>query len=46
MNIVGCKWVYKAKLKADGTLESLKARLVAKGVNQVDGVDFAKTFPH
>lgn len=44
INVVGCKWVYKAKLKSDGSLECLKARLVAKGFNQVDGIDFSETF--
>jgi hypothetical protein len=28
---VGCKWVYKKKLRPDGTIEKYKARLVAKG---------------
>jgi hypothetical protein len=28
---VGCKWVFKKKLKPDGTLKKYKARLVAKG---------------
>ncbi|GKV05365.1 hypothetical protein SLEP1_g17385 [Rubroshorea leprosula] len=27
MNVIGSKWVFKTKLKADGTLERLKARL-------------------
>ena len=31
---IGCKWVYKVKLKKDGTLERYKARLVAKGFTQ------------
>lgn len=30
-NVVGCKWVYRIKRKADGSLEHYKARLVAKG---------------
>jgi hypothetical protein len=28
---VGCKWVFKKKLKPDGTIEKYMARLVAKG---------------
>lgn len=43
MNVVGCRWVYKTKLKADGTLDRLKARLVAKGYNQVERIYFAET---
>ncbi|RVW13591.1 hypothetical protein CK203_091908 [Vitis vinifera] len=31
---VGCKWVYKIKFRADGTVKQHKARLVAKGNTQ------------
>jgi len=42
--LIACKCVYKAKLKADGSLEKLKARLVVKGFTQKHGIDHNETF--
>ena len=37
---IGCRWIFKKKLRADGTLDKFKARLVAKGFKQREGIDF------
>ena len=42
--VVQCKWMFRTKLKANGSLDKYKARLVAKGFQQTPGVDFFETF--
>jgi hypothetical protein len=41
---IGSKWVFKKKLRADGTIEWYKARLVIKGYSQKEGEDFFDTY--
>lgn len=44
MNLVGSKWIFKIKRKADGSVERYKAGLVAKGFHQQHGVEYNETF--
>ncbi|VVA40913.1 PREDICTED: Retrovirus-related Pol poly from transposon, partial [Prunus dulcis] len=43
-NLVGCKWIFKIKKHADGSIARHKARLVAKGFSQEPGQDYGETF--
>lgn len=41
---VSCKWVYRLKRKADGSIDRYKERLVARGFSQKYGEDYDETF--
>ena len=41
---IGCKWLYKTKYNADGSIDRYKSRLVVMGNRQKYGVDYEQTF--
>jgi hypothetical protein len=43
---IRCKWVYKIKYKAYGTLGGHKVSLVEKGFAQKEGNDYEETIVH
>nr|GEV18837.1 zinc finger, CCHC-type [Tanacetum cinerariifolium] len=40
----GCKWIFKRKMKVDGTVDKFKARLVIQGFRQKEGIDYYDTY--
>ncbi|GJR01403.1 zinc finger, CCHC-type containing protein [Tanacetum coccineum] len=41
---LGCKWIFKRKMKVDGTIDKFKARLVIQGFRQKEGTDYFDTY--
>jgi hypothetical protein len=41
---IGCKWVYKVKHNADGSVSKYKAKLVAKGYAHSYGINYEETY--
>ncbi len=44
--VVGCKCVFKVKLKFNECIDHYKTHFIAKGYFQVVGIDYFETFSH
>ena len=43
---IGCKWIFKKKMKVGETIDKFKARLVVKGFIQKEGIDYFDTYAY
>ncbi|GJZ84721.1 retrovirus-related pol polyprotein from transposon TNT 1-94 [Tanacetum coccineum] len=41
---IGCKWVFRVKYNAHGSIEIFKSILLAKGFTKKEGIDYKETF--
>ncbi|GJR83606.1 zinc finger, CCHC-type containing protein [Tanacetum coccineum] len=41
---LGCKWIFKKKMKVDGTIDKFKVRLVIQGFRQKEGINYFDTY--
>ncbi|GKD23563.1 zinc finger, CCHC-type containing protein [Tanacetum coccineum] len=41
---LGCKWIFKRKMKVDETIDKFKARLVIQGFRQKERIDYFDTY--
>ena len=41
---LGYKWIFKKKMKADGSIDKYKAKLVIKGYKQKEGLNYFDTY--
>ncbi|GJU59350.1 zinc finger, CCHC-type containing protein [Tanacetum coccineum] len=41
---LGCKWIFKRKIKVDGTIDKFKAILVIQGFRQNERIDYFDTY--
>ena len=41
---LGYKWIFKKKMKVEGSIDKYKARLVIKGYKQKEGLDYFDTY--
>ncbi|GKC93911.1 zinc finger, CCHC-type containing protein [Tanacetum coccineum] len=39
-----CKWIFKRKMKVDGTINKFKARLVIQGFRKKEGINYLDTY--
>jgi hypothetical protein len=44
MKAIGCKWVYKVKHNANGSMSKYKAILITKGYAQTYDLDYDETY--